>query len=257
MRFGCCADIRDAGLLHEAGFDFIECTVTSLVPERDEDFPEILQLYQESPLPVEVCNIFLPGTLKITGENVDQAAIKQYLEKALPRVKQIGVDTIVFGSGGARSLPEGFSRHKGEPQIIEFLHLAADYAEPLGLTIVIEPLNREESNIINSIPEAVQFAKKVNRKSIQVLADFYHMEEEKEQLDHLVTYKDYIRHVHVADTDRQAPGKGSYPYPEFNRSLNLAQYNGRISIESKWNDFEQELADARRFLAQSLSVSVN
>ncbi len=51
--------------------------------------------------------------------------------------------------------------------------MIADYADPLGITIVIEPLNTTESNIINSVPEAIDFANKVNRKSIHALADFF------------------------------------------------------------------------------------
>ena len=153
MKFGCCASIDQAGLVHAAGYDFIECTVVSLVPEKsEEEFAEILEKYQRSPIPVEVCNVFLPGDLKVVGASVDAKRIERYLKTALTRVKQIGADTIVFGSGGARSIPENFPRGEAEQQILTFLHLVAKYAEPLGLTIVIEPLNRKESNILNSIP---------------------------------------------------------------------------------------------------------
>lgn len=86
-------------------------------------------------------------------------------------------------------MPDGFSREKGEEQIVQFLERVANYSDALGITIVIEPLNQKESNIINSVPEAVSIAKKVNRPSIQVLADFYHMDEENEPLEHLASEK--------------------------------------------------------------------
>ncbi|KSU80371.1 Sugar phosphate isomerase/epimerase [Fictibacillus enclensis] len=252
MKLGCCTIIENSAIAKKAGFDFLECTVVSLVPENDDDFPGILERYQESGLPVEACNIFLPGSLKITGEHVNISSVESYVEKALLRVKQIGADTVVFGSGGARSLPEGFSRKKGEEQIIQFLDLVANYSDPLGITVVIEPLNQKESNIINSVPEAVRIAKKVNRPSIQVLADFYHMDEENEPLGHLVSEKDYIRHIHVADTGRRAPGTGTYPYDRFVSCLSEAGYNGRISIECQWQDFEAEAGAARQFLSSVL-----
>ncbi|SDN07315.1 Sugar phosphate isomerase/epimerase [Fictibacillus solisalsi] len=252
MKLGCCTTIDNSVIVKKAGFDFLECTVVSLVPEHDDDFPAILESYQESELPVEACNIFLPGSLKITGEHVNISSVERYVEKALLRVKQIGADTVVFGSGGARSLPEGFSREKGEEQVVRFLDLVANYSDPLGLTIVIEPLNRKESNIINSVPEAVAIAKKVNRPSIQVLADFYHMDEENEPLQHLVSEKDYIRHIHVADSGRRAPGTGTYPYERFVSCLGEAGYNGRVSIECQWQDFEAEAGAARQFLSSVL-----
>ncbi|WHY71865.1 sugar phosphate isomerase/epimerase family protein [Fictibacillus enclensis] len=252
MKLGCCTTIENAAIAKEAGFDFLECTVVSLVPENDDDFPAILERYQDSGLRVEACNIFLPGSLKITGEHVNISAVERYVEKALLRVKQIGADTVVFGSGGARSLPDGFSREKGEEQIVQFLERVANYSDALGITIVIEPLNQKESNIINSVPEAVRIAKKVNRPSIQVLADFYHMDEENEPLEHLASEKDYIRHIHVADTGRRAPGTGTYPYGRFVSCLSEAGYNGRISIECQWQDFEAEAGAARQFLSSVL-----
>src|SRR5690606_21284794 len=113
-------------------------------------------------------------------------------------------------------------------------------ADPLDITIVIEPLNRKESNIINSVLEAMEIAKKVNRKSIKVLADFYHMEEENEPLKNIAIAREYIKHIHVADTGRYSPGTGIYPYEQFTKYVEMANYNGRISIECSWNDFEIE-----------------
>lgn len=174
------------------------------------------------------------------------------MEKALYRLKEVGADTVVFGSGAARSIPVEFPREKAERQIVDFLNIVADFAENLGITIVIEPLNKKESNIINSIPEAVEFAEKVNRKSIQVLADFYHMDEENETLSNIVAYKDYLQHIHLADTDRLAPGTGNYPYQKFTQCLKRATYNGNVSIECNWNDFEKEIFKAKEYLEQTL-----
>ena len=251
MKLGCCAGIDKASILYEAGFDFIECTVVSL--KAEDEFESILNDYLESPIPVEAFNVLLPGDLKIVGEHVDKERIKNYLSVALERVKRIGGEKVVFGSGGARKLPDGFSREKGEEQIVEFLQMVADVADPLDITIVIEPLNRKETNIINSVPEAVQYAKKVNRKSIKVLADFYHMDEEKEPLSNILENIEYIEHIHVADTGRLSPGTGSYPYSEFVKQIQESKYDGRISIECKWNDFETEINDSLAFLKKQLN----
>jgi len=251
MKFGCCLGIDQASLVHDAGFDFMECTVVSLLPEKsDREFAEIFKKFQDSPLPVEAFNVFLPGDMKIVGDKVSHDRIKHYVEIALQRVHQIGADTIVFGSGGARSFPEGFSYERAEEQILQFLSLVADYADPLDITIVIEPLNKKESNIINSVLEGEEFAKKINRKSIQILADFYHMDEENEQLENIVKAKESIKHIHVADTGRLAPGTGQYPYEHFIDCLQRANYNQRISIECQWNDVHKELVRSRDFLKE-------
>lgn len=251
MKLGCCVGIDQIGDAQNAGYDFIECTVVSLAHEVSEaEFLELKKKVQESPIRVEVCNVFLPSDIKIVGEEVDIDRVKEYLERSISRVQQIGADTIVFGSGGARSYPNSFSYEKAEQQVLQFLDMAADIADPLGMTIVIEPLNTKESNMINSVLEALDFAKKVDRKSIRVLADFYHMDEENEPLDNIALAQEYLSHVHVADTGRYAPGTGSYPYKEFSKRLKRAGYEGRISIECSWNDFTEEAAKAREFLEQ-------
>jgi len=256
VKLGCCAGIDKALVLYNAGYDFIECTVTSLQPEASEqEFKQILKMYESSPIPVEACNIFLPGDIKVVGEEVNVERIRNYLSRALERVKRIGADTVVFGSGRSRSLPDGFSREKGEEQILSFLKMTADVAEPLDITIVIEPLNKKETNIITSVPEAVDFAKKVNRRAIKVLADFYHMDEENEALSHIEEYKDYIRHIHVADTGRKSPGTGTYPYEEFFKQIQYAQYDQRISIECGWDDFDNQVKQSLTFLKDQLGVA--
>jgi len=251
MRFGCCCSIEQAEIAHAAGFDYVECTVVSLLPEANEAmFAPVLEKYRATPLPVRACNVFLPGDLKVVGPAVDRLRVESYVRTALRRVRLIGADVVVFGSGKARLVPDDFARSDAETQLVNFLHFVADVATTHGITVVIEPLNRKESNILNSVAEAVALARRVNRPSIRVLADFYHMDEEQEPLRHLVDYKDWLAHIHVADSERRAPGTGAYPYPEFVDLLRQANYDGMVSIECRWDDFAAEAEPARRFLQQ-------
>ncbi len=95
-------------------------------------------------------------------------------------------------------------------------------------------------------------ARQVGRPEIRVLADFYHMDEENEPLEHLVKYKDWLAHIHVADTVRLAPGTGQYPYEKFAGQLAQAGYEGLVSIECRWNNFAAEAGPAVQFLRQVL-----
>jgi sugar phosphate isomerase/epimerase len=81
-----------------------------------------------------------------------------------------------------------------------------------------------------------------------VLADFYHMDEEKEPLDNIVAAKDLVKHIHVADTGRLAPGTGTYPYQNFVQCLARANYNDLVSIECNWINIETEVFQAKKFL---------
>ncbi|MEZ4862256.1 MAG: sugar phosphate isomerase/epimerase family protein [Caldilineaceae bacterium] len=249
MRFGCCCALDQAPVAHAAGFDYIETTVVSLLPEADDaTFAPILARHQAAPIPTHACNVFLPGDLKVVGPNLDWPRIEHYVQTALARVQAIGASVVVFGSGRARMVPDGFARADAEAQLVDFLHLVADAAAANEITVVIEPLNRKESNILNSVAEGVTLAQRVNRPAIQVLADFYHMDEESEPLQHLLEYKDWLAHIHVADTGRRAPGTGSYPYPEFVHLLHEANYEGMVSVECRWEDLAAEAGPACAYL---------
>jgi sugar phosphate isomerase/epimerase len=253
MRIGCCCNIEDAPIAHAAGFDFIECKVTSLSPEENGDaVSAILAQHKSAPLPVSAFNVFLPGNLKIVGPEVDSTRMSRYLDNALARVYDIGGEIVVFGSGVARAIPVGFPAEEAQKQIIDFLHQVADRAEKTGVTVVIEPLNRKESNVIHTVADGVKIARKVNRPNIQVLADFYHMDEEAEPLAHLLEYAEWIKHIHVADTGRLAPGLGEYPYAQFAGYLRQTGYDGMVSIECRWHDFQAEAGPALEFLRRTL-----
>jgi sugar phosphate isomerase/epimerase len=252
MLIGCCCPIESAHAAQAAGFDYIECTVVSLRPEEDDaEVAAILAEYNAAVLPVRAFNVFLPGDLKIVGPKVDQERIQRYLESALARVRRTGAQIVVFGSGGARSIPDGFPRDEAVHQITNFLRTVADIADYSELVVAIEPLNRRESNVINSVAEAAELAKQVDRPSVRVLADFYHMSEEHEPLGHLVRYKDWTVHVHLADTGRHAPGTGQYPYEQFAATLHQAGYAGMVSVECRWNDFTEEAPLAVEFLRRT------
>lgn len=253
MKIGCCCNIEDAHIAHAAGFDFIECKVTSLLPEENNDaVASVMAQYQSSPLPVAAFNVFLPGNMKIVGQEVDPARVGRYVDNAMARVQEIGGEIVVLGSGTARTIPDGYPAQAAHSQMIDFLHRVADSAERNGIMVVIEPLNRKESNAIHTITEAVSLAHEVNRPNIRVLADFYHMDEEAEPLAHLLDYKDWIKHIHVADTGRRAPGLGQYPYAEFADYLHQSGYDGMVSIECRWEDFKTEAAPAMEFLRRTL-----
>ena len=242
--------------LSDAGCDFFEFGVGMLCPESPKSlFEEFKGLVSDYSLGAECFNSFIPADLKVTGPDVDKARLDNYLAAATERAAELGGEIIVFGSGGARHVPEGFSRTRAHDQILEFLEAAANYAGKHGLVIAIEHLNRSETNMITSIAEAVQFADELDKPEVQILVDFYHQMLEDEAFDEIVRAGERIVHVHVADTDRLYPGSGKYDYQRFARSLADAGYNKRISVECNFRDFNQEVPQSIQFLHEVFNTS--
>ena len=250
MRFGCCAGPEMGNVLAQAGYDYIELSVSHhLQPEvADEEWAPLRRAIEAQPLPAEAFNTFLPSDLKVTGPMVDGGRLHRYVHVAFERVAKLGGQVVVFGSGGARNIPQGFPRERAWQQLLDFVREAGEEAARVGVIICVEPLNRDESNVINDLREAVRLAQQAEHPQVKALIDLYHMVREEEPMEHLAEVGDWICHVHVADTDRCPPGTGSYPYPAFFCSLQRMGYQGRCSVECRWEDLAEECVSALEFL---------
>jgi len=235
MQFGICASVDRSAELAAAGADFVEENVQKLLDGliADSDWTGD-QRAATSKLPIPAANSLVPGDLKIVGPDVDPEELHWYMEAVLKRAKTVGMKVLVFGSGGARNVPEGFGRGTAHQQIVEFLKMSAPIAEQNGITLVAEPLNRKECNIINTVAEAMTFVRDVDHPAFQCLVDSYHFWLDDNNLDDLKAAMPWIRHVHLADKDgRVPPGEsGTADYRPFFRVIKEGNYQGLISVEA-------------------------
>jgi sugar phosphate isomerase/epimerase len=236
-KFGVCTSPDHSQAVRAAGYDYIEASTQALFQgtHSDEQW-DGPRLHAQSVLPVLACNVLAPGSLKITGPEVNAEAIRSYMTNVLKRADKLNVRTLVFGSGAARKVPDGFDRDKARRQILDFSRMSAQIAGQHNVTIVYEPLNRGECNIINTVGEAMEYVREVNHPNMQCLVDSYHFWLEDEPLSNLQSAMKHIRHVHVADKDgRVGPGvSGTSDYVPFFRVLKQGGYDGPISIEGKF-----------------------
>jgi sugar phosphate isomerase/epimerase len=234
MQIGICTSTENSASVRAAGFDYVEDSVQGLLQGLTPDVEwSGARRIASTDVPVRACNMLVPGSLKITGPDVDRDALKRYMQAVLRRADQLDIRTLVFGSGGARNVPEGFDREQARQQITTFVRDFVADAQRHNVTVVLEPLNRKECNIINSVAEAMTYVQAVNHPNFQCLLDTYHFWLEDEPLENLRKYVQSIRHVHLADKEgRVAPGlSGKDDYKPVFRILKQAGYTGRISFE--------------------------
>jgi D-psicose/D-tagatose/L-ribulose 3-epimerase len=251
--FGICGPLSIVPAAKAAGWDYVEGSVQAILQgDTPDDQWTGLDQVKAAGMPVEAANVLVPGDLKMVGPAVDQPRIETYLSRIFPRAKQCGMKTLVFGSGVARMIPEGFDREEAKRQIVSFAKLAGRHASESGITLVFEPLNRGECNVINSVKEGAEFTEAVGHSSVRCLVDSYHFWLEKEPLSDLAAAMKVIRHVHVADEHgRETPGKAAIKsdYRAFFKTLKTGGYAGRISVEAppfKADQYAETLAFLKR-----------
>jgi sugar phosphate isomerase/epimerase len=251
-------------ILREAGADYIEFPVGAVMPEGGEaEFEKLRATLQSAPLRVEAFNSFIPATHRITGPDVDLPRVLEYCRTALVRCKTLGGDVVVLGSAGARKVPDGFDKDIAEQQFIEFARQLGPVAEEAGITITIEPLNSKEDNLILSVEHGARLVDTIAHTHIKLLADFYHMFEENEPVENVAAAGDRLRHTHLADLGRVAPGyadNGEADFTGFFRSLRRAGYDRiaapRCSFEGRFDDIATQSGPLLALLRQRWVESV-
>lgn len=131
MRFGCCLNMIAKGpdgtgieyieALAKAGFDYAELPLAEMMALPDGQFQELVRRVAGSGVHCEACNNFFPKTERLTGESADLGKSLDYARRAMDRAALLGAERIVFGSGGAKNVPEGFPMEKGYAQVVELL----------------------------------------------------------------------------------------------------------------------------------------
>lgn len=260
MRFGCCGSmvatepdktgVEIVEKLKEIGYDYIELSLAHISSLSEEDFLNLVERVRSSGIRCEACNNFFPPDLRLTGNNVDMEKIEKYLEVALSRAWKLGVEVIVFGSGRAKSFPEGFPRERAWEQIVNLSRLISEMARNYNITIAVEPLRREECNIINRTTEGLEIVKEIDRDNVKLLVDFYHLRSEGEEPSIIRNCKGYITHIHFARFDGRLFPKeideDAYYIP-FIHNLKEIGYQGRVSVEAYSKDFYNDAIATLKF----------
>jgi len=244
MLFGVCGDTSIAAVAARESYDFAEWSVPALLkPREGEDaFCAALDDLRAAELNYPVANCFVPGDLKITGPEVDNSALQAYVATTMKRAERAGVGVIVFGSGGARRIPDEFDPQVAKEQIVAFCRMVAPIAHDHGVTVVVEPLNTTECNVLTTVDECATLVKEVGHSALRLLVDAYHLMRDGDSYDDIVKHGDLLAHVHIATVpNRRAPGSEACDFSRFFCALANASYAGRISIEGKITDPVAEL----------------
>lgn len=237
MKIGIAADIRQSRVLRDAGFDFLEVNVQGFLSPLE---PELLSSADAAILPIPSANCLLPAAMKTTGPEVSMGALDRYLASACQRAARAGIRTMVFGSGGSRTVPDGFDRNRAYDQLLKFGAMAAKAAHDAGLIIVAEPLNKRECNILNTVAECGAYVEAINHPGMRLIVDSYHFWTDDNDMAAIARHAALIHHVHVATVpSRKAPGAEPCDFAGFFGAIKAGGYDGQIAFEGGWQDVSE------------------
>lgn len=245
---GVCAGVEKGEIARKAGCAFMEEGVGKiLMPDKpDEAFADHLGILHATNAPgIRSFIYFLPGQLKAVGPDANHDAIVEYAVVAFARAAKTGASFVVFGSGNSRRVPEGFSHEAAMAQFIELCARLAPEAARHNIILAVEQLNRSETNFINTLAQAGEVVLAVSHPNFKMTCDIYHALKEEESPDEIMKFGDHIVHCHIAEKDKRTPpGVMGDDFIPWFRALKKARYQGGISLECNWTDFDREIGPA-------------
>lgn len=253
VEIGVCAGTEDLGKAERWGFDYLEPAAAAIAALSATEFERVRQQVLASRLRCRSFNSLI-RTMQVVGPEANLDAVSIYLNAALDRCRQLGARVVVWGSASSRNIPAGHSREQAWQEIKRFLQRAGDIAKSHELVIGIEPLRKQESNIINAGAEALRLVDEVKHPNVKMIIDYYHLRMDNEDPDILVRAREHVVHLHFANPNGRRWPKSVDDDPEYGRFFQLVKqigYTGGLSIEAR-GTFEEDGATSLAFLRSEL-----
>ncbi len=186
-----------------------------------------------------VCAAMSPDHDPRGTEEQQQSALK-YLKGLLDAMVPLGAEVLIgplYSSvGRADAVAEADYREQWKLVVIHLQEIA-DYAQERHIDLAIEPLNRFETDFLNTVDQTLALIKDIDRPNVLLHYDTFHMNiEEKDQARAIRKAGDLLGHFHACGCDRGTPGNDHIDWKNIKMALNDVAYDGGVVIESFTKD---------------------
>ena len=186
-----------------------------------------------------VCACMGPGR-DLRGRPEEQATAMTYCKALLDQMVLLGCPSLigpVYSVVGRADAEDPTSQKEQWARVVGNLKQLAQYAEARGRQICIEPLNRFETDFLNTCDQGLKLIKAVGSKAVKLHLDTFHMNiEEKKQAEAIVKAGKLLGHFHACGSDRGTPGSDHIDWKSIAKALKKIKYNGDVVIESFTTD---------------------
>lgn len=230
--------------ISEIGFDAVEIAVEdpSLI-----DVETVRLALQKYNLKAVVCGAF-SSARDLTSEDtaVHQNCFK-YIETCLDLCVSWGASIFagpMYSAVGKARMVSAQQREKEWQLAVANLRIVCDMAAHRGVKLAIEPLNRFESDLVNTAEDVVRLVNDIDHPSAGILLDGFHMAIEERNVESAIRLAgEKLLHLQVSENYRGSPGTGQTPWNTYKAGLEAINYKGIVSIES-FTPANQDLAAA-------------
>lgn len=176
----------------------------------------------------------------LRGDATQQKTGLEYMMKVLDQMVVLDCPSLIgpvySAVGRADAVPPEEYKQQWAT-VVKNLKTLCEYAESRGRQVCLEPLNRFETDFINTCDQALKMIKAVGSKALKLHLDTFHMNiEEKCQADAIRKAGKLLGHFHACGSDRGTPGNDHIDWKPIAKALKDVKYKGDVVIESFTTD---------------------
>jgi D-psicose/D-tagatose/L-ribulose 3-epimerase len=229
--------------VREMGFDIIEICIED---PATIDVSRINEALKENGLKTTICGAFGPDRDASSDDRNIRANAVKYLEACIDAARGLGAPFVagpMYSAVGKTRLLSPDERAKQWSLAVETLKPVADYAGQRGVQLAIEPLNRFETDFINTVEQGLDLVGRVGATNVGLLVDTFHMNIEEKDIPAAIRKAgSKVFHFHSCENDRGTPGAGHVEWKEVVSALREINYQGPVVIEA----FTTEITEIAR-----------
>ncbi|HVN53675.1 MAG TPA: sugar phosphate isomerase/epimerase [Anaerolineaceae bacterium] len=222
------------------GFDLLELAIEGTEEIDLRVVKEVLVRYQ---LETIVCGAFGPERNICSDDLRVRENAKRYIRWLIDAAEELGSPTVagpMYSYVGKSHLEDPAARQVEWDLSAAGIREMADYAAPKGIRLALEPLNRFETDMINTVSQGLTYLQDVNRENVGLHLDTFHMHlEEKSSPEAIRAAGSKIYHFHACENDRGVAGTGQVHWKEIASALHEVGYPGPVVIESFTPDVKE------------------
>ena len=215
------------------GFDILELPIEQV---DDWDPARAADVLAEMGLAATTCAVMAEGRDLTTEDRATTRDTQAYLVSCIERSAAVGSGVVagpMYAPVGRTWREDGAARRRTITRLVEALRPVADKAGESDVRLAIEPLNRFETSLINTVDQALEVVEAVDSDALGICLDTFHMNiEERDPAVSVERARGRIAHVQACGTDRGAPGADRFEWPRFVSALRASRYAGPVCIES-------------------------
>jgi sugar phosphate isomerase/epimerase len=247
-------------IVHDAGYQGFEIAPFTLAPDpaslTSEDRSSLRSLIRESGLEFVGLHWLLaaPEGLHATTSNKEIRErtwkyVGHFIDLCADLTEPGNTSLVVFGSPKQRNSRDGMTSREATDAYIEGMAKAAPHAEARGVTLLVEALSPDQSDVVTSLSEAVEIVKQINSPAVQTMFDTHNaIAETQPHVELIKQFFPYIKHIHVNEMDGKEPGMGNYNFANLLQCLTDLNYQGWVSLEAF--DFSR---DPKEIISRAIS----